>query len=82
MRVRLERRIKREMESQLELNLNRLRRMRDGLKKMLTEIKRRYRRGEIKEEDFLRLKTTYERRIKEVDRVLNRQRERTKSVRA
>jgi membrane protease YdiL (CAAX protease family) len=82
MRVRLERRIKKEMESQLELNLSRLRRMREGLRKMLTEIKRRYRRGEIKEEDFLRLKATYERRIKEVDRVLNRQKERTRSVQA
>ena len=82
MRVRFKRRVYREMQSQLELNLGRLRRMREGLKKMLAEIKKRYRRGEMGREDFLRLEAVYKRRIEEVERVLNLQRGPTKSARA
>jgi membrane protease YdiL (CAAX protease family) len=82
MRARLERRIQREIQARVELNLSRLEQMRDGLRKMLAEIRRRYRRGRMSKQDFLRLKATYERRIREVERILNLQKEPTKSTRA
>ena len=88
LRIRLLQKMRREMESQLQTNIGLLKRMKNGLKKMLAEIKRRYRKGEIKEQDFRRLKLAYERRIKEVQRVLNqqkelnRQKERLKSAQA
>jgi membrane protease YdiL (CAAX protease family) len=82
MRLRFKRRVYREMQSQLELNLGRLRQMREGLKKMLAEIRKRYRRGEMGRQDFLRLEAAYKRRIEEVERVLNPQKGPTKSARA
>jgi membrane protease YdiL (CAAX protease family) len=82
MRVRLERKVYREMQNQLELNLGRLGRMREGLRRMLAEIRRRYRRGEMGRQDFLRLEAIYKKRIGEVEKVLNLQRGPTKSARA
>lgn len=78
---RFERKLREQMELNLQVNLRKLERMRDGLKKMLAEIRKRYRRGEMKEKDFLKLKATYERRIEEVERVLSSRKERKESVR-
>jgi len=78
---RFERKLREQMELNLQMNLRKLERMRDGLKKMLAEIKKRYRRGEMEEKDFLRLRATYERRIEEVERVLSSRKERKESVR-
>lgn len=80
LRKSTEERIRQYNERKIDVTFMRLERMRNGLKHMLSQIRMKYRRGEMRKEDFLRLKSIYERRIAEVEKVLSLQKGRLKSA--